>query len=61
LLILGEKSHSHFASIIDVLAVNLPRATRLTLAGADHSTLLEPSETLLSAVREFLSTPVPIP
>ncbi len=59
LLILGEKSHPHFASIIDVLVVNLPRATRLTLTGTDHSTLLEPSDTLLSAVRSFPSTPVP--
>ncbi|HSD50797.1 MAG TPA: alpha/beta hydrolase [Candidatus Methylomirabilis sp.] len=59
LLILGEKSHAHFSSIIEVLASQLPRATRLVLPGADHSTLLEPSDTLLSSVRGFLSTPVP--
>ena len=59
LLVLGEKTHRHFSSIIDVLGAHLPRATRLTLPGADHSTLLEPSDTLLSAVRDFLATPVP--
>lgn len=59
LLVMGEKSHPHFSSIIEVLASHLPQATRLTLPGADHSTLLEPSDTLLSAVRAFLSTSVP--
>jgi len=59
LLVLGEKTHRHFSSIIDVLASHLPGATRLSLPGADHSTLLEPSDTLLSAVRDFLSTPIP--
>jgi 3-oxoadipate enol-lactonase len=59
LLILGEKSHAHFSSIIEVLVSQLPQAKRLVLPGADHSTLLEPSEPLLSAVRSFLSIPVP--
>ncbi|MGE5850375.1 MAG: alpha/beta fold hydrolase [Candidatus Methylomirabilota bacterium] len=61
LLILGEESHAHFSSIIEVLASQLPQAKRLVLPGADHTTLLEPSEALLSAVRDFLSTPVPAP
>jgi pimeloyl-ACP methyl ester carboxylesterase len=59
LLIHGEKTHRHFSSILEVLAARLPRARRLILPGADHSTLLKPSESLLSGLRDFLSTPVP--
>jgi pimeloyl-ACP methyl ester carboxylesterase len=55
LLILGERSHRHFSSVMDVLEHHLPQARRLILPAADHSTLLSPSEPLLSAVREFLS------
>jgi len=54
LLIVGEKSHPHFSSVADVLETHLPRAKRLTLPGADHATLLEPFDMLLSAVRGFL-------
>lgn len=55
LLIVGQKTHRHFSSVIDVLASHLPRARLLVLPDADHSTLLEPSDPLLSAVRTFLS------
>ena len=60
LLILGEKTHRHFSSVVDVLETRLPRAERLTLPGADHATLLEPSDILLSAVRGFLAGKGPI-
>ncbi len=56
LLVLGQRSHRHFSSVIEVLAAHLPCARRLVLPDADHSTLLEPSEPLLSAVRTFLGT-----
>jgi pimeloyl-ACP methyl ester carboxylesterase len=42
------------SSVVDVLAAHLPTARRLVLPGAEHSTLLEPSDTLLSAVQAFL-------
>ncbi len=54
LLVVGQNTHRHFSSVIDVLASHLPRARCLVLPGVDHSTLLEPSETLLSPVRAFL-------
>jgi pimeloyl-ACP methyl ester carboxylesterase len=56
LLVVGQKTHRHFSSVVDVLAAHLPTARRLVLPGAEHSTLLEPSDTLLSAVRSFLGT-----
>ncbi|MBI2000809.1 MAG: alpha/beta fold hydrolase [candidate division NC10 bacterium] len=59
LLVVGQKTHRHFSSVIDVLASHLPRVRRLVLPGADHSTLLEPSEALLSAVRTFLAADDP--
>lgn len=54
LLVLGQRTNRHLSSVIEVLAAYLPRARRLVLPGAEHSTLLEPSEPLLSAVRQFL-------
>ncbi len=56
LLVVGQNTHRHFSSVIEVLASQLPRARCLILPRADHSTLLEPSETLLSAVTSFLGT-----
>lgn len=56
LLVLGQKSNPLFQSVIDVLEPRLPHARRLVLPQTDHSTLLEPSETLRSAVRMFLAT-----
>jgi pimeloyl-ACP methyl ester carboxylesterase len=56
LLVVGQNTHRHFASVIDVLASHLPHARCLALPSADHSTLLDPSETLLSAVRTFLGS-----
>jgi len=61
LLIIGEKSHHHFSNVADVLEMHLPRAKQLSLPGADHATLLEPSDILLSAVREFLAGRSPTP
>ena len=54
LLVVGQKTHRHFSSVVDVLAGHLPNARRLVLPGAEHSTLLEPSDRLLSAVQAFL-------
>jgi len=54
LLVVGERSHRHFLTVADVLAARLPDVRRLILPGAEHATLLEPSEALLSAVRSFL-------
>ncbi len=59
LLLVGQMTHRHFSSVIDVLASHLPRVCRLVLPGADHSTLLEPSEALLSAIRTFLAADDP--
>ena len=60
LLIAGEKTHRHFSSVVDVLETRLPRVKRLTLPGAEHATLLEPSDILLFAVRGFLAGNAPI-
>ncbi len=54
LLIVGEKTHRHFLSVAEVLTARLPVLRRLVLPGAEHATLLEPSEALLSAVGSFL-------
>ncbi len=54
LLIVGEKTHRHFSSVVEVLAAHLPNVRRLVLSGVEHATLLEPSDTLVSAVRAFL-------
>jgi pimeloyl-ACP methyl ester carboxylesterase len=54
LLVQGERSHAHFSSVIQVLESRLPRVERIILPKADHSTLLAPTPTLLSALREFL-------
>lgn len=59
LLIVGEKTHRHFSSVAEILAARLPDVRRLVLPGVEHATLLEPSETLLSAVRTFLATEDP--
>ncbi|MBI4573843.1 MAG: alpha/beta hydrolase [candidate division NC10 bacterium] len=56
LLIVGQETHRHFSSVVDVLAAHLPDARRLVLPGAEHSTLLDPSDVLLSAVRVFLKS-----
>jgi pimeloyl-ACP methyl ester carboxylesterase len=55
LLVVGQNTHRHFSSVIEVLAAHLPHARRLVLPGADHSTLLDPSDALLSPVRAFLA------
>lgn len=54
LLIAGEKTHRHFSTVVEVLAAHLPTARLLILPGVEHATLLEPSDMLLVAVREFL-------
>jgi pimeloyl-ACP methyl ester carboxylesterase len=54
LLIVGEKTHRFFSSVVDVLAARLPDARRLTLPRVDHVGLLEPSTMLLATVRGFL-------
>ncbi len=54
LLLTGEKSHPFFGSVLDVLENRLPRARRVVLPDVDHTGLLLPSRTLLSAVRSFL-------
>lgn len=54
LLVVGERTHRHFASVAEVLAARLPDVRRLILPGVEHATLLEPSEQLLSAIRDFL-------
>ncbi len=60
LLLTGEKSHPFFGSVLDVLEARLPHARRVVLPGVDHTGLLLPSRTLLSAVRTFLQeTPAP--
>ncbi len=56
LLVVGQETHRHFSSVVDVLAALLPEARRLVLPGVEHSTLLEPSDTLVSAVRAFLKS-----
>jgi 2-succinyl-6-hydroxy-2,4-cyclohexadiene-1-carboxylate synthase len=59
LLIVGEKTHRQFSSVAEVLAAQLPNVRRLVLPGVEHATLLEPSDMLLSAVREFLRSEEP--
>lgn len=59
LLIVGGKTHRYFSSVAEVLAAHLPNAHLLILPGVEHATLLEPSETLLSAVQEFLGSDEP--
>lgn len=59
LLIVGEKTHRQFSSVAEVLAAQLPNVRRVILPGVEHATLLEPSGTLLSAVREFLRSDDP--
>ena len=54
LLVTGEKSHPFFGSVLDVLEARLPHARRVVLPQVDHTGLLLPSRTLLSAVRMFL-------
>ncbi len=54
LLIVGGDTHRHFSSVVEVLAAHLPNARLLILPGVAHATLLEPSDTLVGAVREFL-------
>jgi 3-oxoadipate enol-lactonase len=61
LLIVGEKTHRHFSSVAEVLAAHLPTARLLILPGTEHATLLEPSDTLVSAVRAFLEGDEPNP
>jgi pimeloyl-ACP methyl ester carboxylesterase len=58
LLVQGGKTHRLFSGVMDILESGLPRARRLVLPGVDHAGLLAPSETLLSAVRSFLSDKV---
>jgi pimeloyl-ACP methyl ester carboxylesterase len=55
----GEKTHRQFSSVAEVLAAQLPNVRLLVLPGVEHATLLEPSGTLLSAVREFLESEEP--
>jgi pimeloyl-ACP methyl ester carboxylesterase len=59
LLIVGEKTHRQFSSVAQVLVAQLPNVRRVILPGVEHATLLEPSGTLLSAVREFLQSDEP--
>ncbi len=54
LLVTGEKSHPFFGSVMDVLESHLPHARRIVLPNVDHTGLLLPSRTLLSALRSFL-------
>jgi pimeloyl-ACP methyl ester carboxylesterase len=54
LLVLGEKSHPFFGSVMDVLEPRLPHARRVVLPDVDHTGLLLPSRALLSALRTFL-------
>lgn len=54
LLVVGEQTHRHFSSVAEVLAAHLPTARLLILPDTEHATLLEPSDTLVSAVRAFL-------
>ena len=60
LLVQGQKTHRHFSSVMEVLAVRLPHARRLFLPGIQHADLLRPSGRLLSSVRNFLQSGEPI-
>ncbi len=59
LLIVGEKTHRHFSSVAEVLAAHVPNARLLILPGVGHATLLTPSDTLRTALREFLRSEEP--